>query len=121
MSSPERLGLSANAGQLALLVGLNALIGGMVGLERSVLPLVGERDMPELDAGSGGQVGGRTGALDQRRQAGDVVGLDVRLEHGHDRRPDRGGCHEVLVDEIGVRVDDGEPGVGAAAEQVAGT
>jgi MFS family permease len=39
-----RLGLRANARQFALLVGLNALVGGMVGLERSVLPLVGERD-----------------------------------------------------------------------------
>jgi MFS family permease len=39
-----RLGLRANAAQFSLLVGLNALVGGMVGLERSVLPLVGERD-----------------------------------------------------------------------------
>src|SRR5437764_4834135 len=44
MSVPLRLGLRANAGQFALLVGLNALVGGMVGLERSVLPLVGKRD-----------------------------------------------------------------------------
>ena len=39
-----RLGLRANAGQFALLVLLNALVGGMVGLERSVLPLVGQQD-----------------------------------------------------------------------------
>jgi MFS family permease len=39
-----RLGLRANAGQFALLVGINALVGAMVGLERSVLPLVGEDD-----------------------------------------------------------------------------
>ena len=39
-----RLGLRANAGQFALLVALNALVGAMVGLERSVLPLVGEQD-----------------------------------------------------------------------------
>jgi MFS family permease len=39
-----RLGLRANARQFTLLVGLNALVGGMVGLERSVLPLVGEQD-----------------------------------------------------------------------------
>jgi MFS family permease len=44
MSAPVRLGLRANAGQFSLLVGLNALVGAMVGLERSVLPLVGERD-----------------------------------------------------------------------------
>ena len=39
-----RLGLRANAQQFALLVGLNALVGAMVGLERSVLPLVGKED-----------------------------------------------------------------------------
>jgi MFS family permease len=39
-----RLGLRANAGQFALLVGLNAVVGAMVGLERSVLPLVGKHD-----------------------------------------------------------------------------
>jgi MFS family permease len=44
MSVPVRLGLRANAHQFALLVGLNALVGGMVGLERSVLPLVGKQD-----------------------------------------------------------------------------
>jgi MFS family permease len=37
-----RLGLRANAAQFALLVALNAVVGAMVGLERSVLPLVGE-------------------------------------------------------------------------------
>ena len=44
MTQAVRLGLRANAGQFALLVGLNALVGAMVGLERSVLPLVGEDD-----------------------------------------------------------------------------
>jgi MFS family permease len=39
-----RLGLRANAAQFSLLVGVNALVGGMVGLERSVLPLIGEHD-----------------------------------------------------------------------------
>jgi len=44
MSSPVRLGLRENAAQFALLVGLNALVGAMVGLERSVLPLVGQHE-----------------------------------------------------------------------------
>jgi MFS family permease len=44
MTAAVRLGLRANAGQFALLVGLNALVGAMVGLERSVLPLVGKYD-----------------------------------------------------------------------------
>lgn len=39
-----QLGLRENAPQFALLVALNALVGAMVGLERSVLPLVGEDD-----------------------------------------------------------------------------
>jgi MFS family permease len=39
-----RLGMRANAHQFGLLVALNARVGGMVGLERSVLPLVGEED-----------------------------------------------------------------------------
>ncbi len=38
------LGLRANATQFTLLVAINALVGAMVGLERSVLPLVGEED-----------------------------------------------------------------------------
>jgi MFS family permease len=44
MNTLVRLGLRANARQFALLVALNALVGGMVGLERSVLPLVGKHD-----------------------------------------------------------------------------
>ena len=43
-AAPVRLGLRANAAQFFLLVGLNALVGAMVGLERSVLPLVGKQD-----------------------------------------------------------------------------
>ena len=39
-----RLGLRANLAQFALLVALNGLVGSLVGLERSVLPLIGERD-----------------------------------------------------------------------------
>lgn len=38
------LGLRANARQFALLVALNAVVGAMAGLERSVLPLVGEEE-----------------------------------------------------------------------------
>jgi MFS family permease len=42
--APVRLGLRANAGQFALLVVLNAFVGAMVGLERTVLPLIGEQE-----------------------------------------------------------------------------
>ncbi len=44
MSNEPTLGLRANAAQFALLVAINSLVGAMVGLERSVLPLVGARD-----------------------------------------------------------------------------
>jgi MFS family permease len=39
---PLRLGLHANLGQFALLVAVNALVGGMVGQERTVLPLLAQ-------------------------------------------------------------------------------
>src|SRR5256714_4798713 len=44
MSALVRLGLRVNARQFGLLVALNALVGGLVGLERSVLRLVGKQD-----------------------------------------------------------------------------
>ena len=44
MTGDVSLGLRSNAQQFALLVALNALVGGMVGVERSVLPLVGKQD-----------------------------------------------------------------------------
>ena len=42
-SRPIRLGLRENLGQFALLVGVNALVGGMIGQERTVLPLLADR------------------------------------------------------------------------------
>jgi len=41
--APLRLGLRANLAQFSLLVGVNALVGGMIGQERTVLPLLAER------------------------------------------------------------------------------
>ena len=38
-----RLGLRANLAQFSLLVGVNALVGGMIGQERTVLPLLAQR------------------------------------------------------------------------------
>jgi MFS family permease len=40
--APVRLGLRENLPQFALLVGVNALVGGMIGQERTVLPLLAE-------------------------------------------------------------------------------
>ncbi len=42
--SQVRLGLRENAAQFSLLVGVNAFVGAMVGLERSTLPLIGRHD-----------------------------------------------------------------------------
>ncbi len=39
-----RLGLRANLAQFSLLVAVNALVGGMLGQERTVLPLLAEQD-----------------------------------------------------------------------------
>src|SRR5262245_26870398 len=39
-----RLGLRENAAQFALLVVVNAFVGAMVGMERSILPLLAERE-----------------------------------------------------------------------------
>jgi MFS family permease len=47
------LGLRENAAAFALLVAVNALVGAMVGLERSTLPLIGEE---EFDLGSSAAV-----------------------------------------------------------------
>lgn len=41
---PVRLGLRENLPQFVLLVAVNALVGGMIGLERSVLPLLAEEE-----------------------------------------------------------------------------
>ena len=40
----ERLGLRENASQFALLVVVNAFVGGMIGLERSILPAMAEQE-----------------------------------------------------------------------------
>jgi MFS family permease len=40
--APLRLGLRENLAQFSLLVGVNALVGGMIGQERTVLPLLAE-------------------------------------------------------------------------------
>src|SRR5438477_11383895 len=42
--SPIRLGLGANSRQFTLLVVVNAFVGAMVGLERTVVPLIAQAD-----------------------------------------------------------------------------
>jgi MFS family permease len=43
-AAPVRLGLRANLAQFSLLVAVNALVGGTIGQERTVLPLLAERE-----------------------------------------------------------------------------
>jgi MFS family permease len=43
VTQPVRLGLRANLPQFLLLVAINALVGGMIGQERTVLPLLADR------------------------------------------------------------------------------
>jgi MFS family permease len=42
--APPVLGLRQNAAQFSLLVAVNALVGGMLGQERTVVPLLGQRE-----------------------------------------------------------------------------
>jgi MFS family permease len=44
MSATIRLGLRENLAQFSLLVGVNALVGGMIGQERTVLPLLAKEE-----------------------------------------------------------------------------
>lgn len=44
MTSNVKLGLSENWAQFSLLVLINAFVGGMVGLERSILPAIAQQD-----------------------------------------------------------------------------
>jgi hypothetical protein len=80
---------------------------------------VSERLVWEGNAGLGRKVRGRARRLDERREAGNVIRLDVRLEHGRDRRAHALGRLHVLLDELDVRIDDREPRVRQAAEQIA--
>jgi len=43
-NSPVRLGLKENWQQFALLILINAFVGGMVGIERTVVPLIGSEE-----------------------------------------------------------------------------
>ena len=44
MGKEIKLGLKENLNQFVLLIIINAFVGGMVGLERSILPQIAERE-----------------------------------------------------------------------------
>jgi hypothetical protein len=74
----------------------------------------------ELGPRSLGHVGHSPGPPDELRQTGDMVGLNVGLDHRGDLRPLGLRADDVLIDEIQVGVDDGELTNRLAAEQVGG-
>jgi MFS family permease len=83
--APERLGLRENAAQFALLVVINAFVGAMVGMERSILPLIAEREFGLVV---------RTGVLSFIL----VFGLSKALtNYAAGRLADRFGRKQVLV------------------------
>jgi hypothetical protein len=116
------------------LFGPAAPVGDDVCVVRGCVARCGERPderVPELDKLTvteghvleihlrpGRQISGRA-RLGERWQSGHVVRLQVRLEDGSDRSTEAPRFLEVFVDEVGVRVDDREPPVGEAAEDVA--
>jgi MFS family permease len=84
-SAPVHLGLRENRAQFALLVLVNAFVGGMVGLERTVVPLLAEDDFGKTS---------RTAALSFIVSFGVVKAL-ANLIAG--RFSDRVGRKQILV------------------------
>jgi hypothetical protein len=80
----------------------------------------GERDVRELHSCAGWQIGGRRAAFDERRQAGDVIRLHVRFDHGNDRRTSTFGLVQIRLDQRFVWINHRELALGQAAEQVRG-
>ena len=80
-----RLGLRENVGQFALLVVVNAFVGAMVGLERSILPAIAEQEF---------QLAARTAVLSFIVVFGVAKAL---TNYGAGRLSDRFGRKHVLV------------------------
>ena len=80
-----RLGLRANLGQFSLLVVVNAFVGAMVGLERSILPAIAEQEF---------QLAARTAVLSFIVVFGVAKAL---TNYGAGRLSDRWGRKHVLV------------------------
>jgi molybdate transport repressor ModE-like protein len=81
--------------------------------------VVAEGSVLEGDVAACREVSSRA-VLDERRQAGHVVRLQVRLEDGRDGSAETLRLLEVRLDELGMGVDDGERTVRKTPEEVAG-
>lgn len=73
-SAHPPLGLRENWRQFALLVLVNAFVGAMVGLERSILPLLGEREFAIGDVAHPSWRGSAIGVYRLWRDMGYAVG-----------------------------------------------
>jgi hypothetical protein len=67
-----------------------------------------ERDVRELNPCVCGHVCRCASPFDERRKARDVIGLNMRLEDGDDRRTRTLTGFEVAVDEVDVWIDDSQ-------------
>jgi hypothetical protein len=119
---PRLLGAGAVADQQAEALGRVA--GGVEDPHEVVAQLdllaIAERYEREGHRGGLVQVDGCAGRGRQRASAGRMVGVDVRLEDGGDRRAVALGLPQVIRHERGVRVADGQLIAAEAAEQVGG-
>jgi MFS family permease len=83
--APVRLGLRENIGQFSLLVVINAFVGGMVGIERSVLPAIAEQEF---------HLAARTAALSFIAAFGVAKAL---TNYAAGTLSDRAGRREILI------------------------
>ena len=79
---------------------------------------VGKRLVGDVHSSAGRKVRGCAGALDELGQSRYVVGLQVCLEYGDDRHALRLRQGDVVLNEGSVGVDDRQPAVRLAPEQV---
>lgn len=70
-ASPVRLGLRENLTQFCLLAVVNAFVGAMVGMERSILPAIAEHDF---------HLAARTAVLSFIVVFGVTLGRDVAID-----------------------------------------
>ena len=99
------LGLGENAAQFTLLVAVNALVGAMVGLERSTLPLIGSERVR-------GQLHGRGPLLHRRLRARQVADQPGRWRARRSDRTAAAADHRLVPGVAGAAADRGRPELG---------
>jgi hypothetical protein len=87
---PVRLGLRENLAQFSLLVVVNAFVGAMVGMERSILPAIAEVEFKlaaRAYSGASGRLfrqhlGSCSGGLGHRSEQSDEVRIGAKRRTG---------------------------------------